>query len=105
MQTKTTTDEPLKVRLAKKYANAHMQEFFEDATTPLSSGEENVKKACADAYLAGFDRAKLIIIDHLVRSIDPRIDKTPEQSCLPSYSEVSCKKTPSEVVAMIGEMV
>lgn len=48
-----------------------------------------------DAYIAGFDKAKALILDHVQRSIDPRI--------APDYLEVSSGKKPSEVLAIIGE--
>jgi hypothetical protein len=89
---KTEKKAPVKVRLARKYAKAHLGEFFEDDTTPLASGEQAVEKACADAYLAGFDRAKLLYQDAVHRFCDEFVPR--EKS----------GKTISEVFALIGEL-
>lgn len=98
---------PVKVRLAEKYAKAHLQEFFEDTTTPYSSGERKVADACAAAYVAGFDRAKSLCVDFCKRYADRRVDppfsEDEEAEWLKHFDPK--KKQPSEHMATIGEII
>lgn len=92
----------MKVRLARKYA---LKESFLSRLDPPASGNPNqtamvqvlgMSNALVEAYVAGFEKAKALIIDHVQRSIDERIQDT-------DYKEASGGRAPSEVLAMIGE--
>ena len=90
----------MKEKLARKYVRTEHIEKMD----PQPSGENSqlamvqitgYLAALERAYVAGFERAKALCIDHVARSVDERID--------PSYQEASGGRLPSEVLAFIGE--
>lgn len=78
---------PVKVRFAQKFAKCDLE--ARPQVLPMGHRMET-------AYLAGFEKAKALIIDHVSRSIDERIEDT-------DYKDVSGGLLPSEVLAHIGE--
>lgn len=84
---------PLKVRLSQKWASN-----YEDENP--TKAEQVPDEAMIEAYLAGFEKAKALCIDHVARSVDIRIA---EPDFEPPYKVASLGRLPSQVLAMIGE--
>lgn len=101
---KYATAQPKKVQLANRLAHVvhhFLEEVETDWGTPDAAGAElfarlEIQDELELAYVAGFEKAKALIIDHAQRSIDERIENT-------DYKEASGGLNPSEVLAMIGE--
>lgn len=78
----------VKIRLAQKYVRS------------IPYAHASIYPAMEAAYLAGFERAKALCVDHAMRSLDDRI----EYSTLDvPYLKVSGGLKPSQVLALIGE--
>lgn len=85
---------PMKERLASKWVDAN----FSESLSPMPP----LRASLQAAYLAGFERAKALCIDHVARSVDPRIESKDYE---PPYKAVSLGRLPSEVLALLGEDV